>query len=202
VTGGVRPPIIGIVGGIGSGKSAVSKLLADAGCLVSDADALANRSLDEPEVRDVLVSWWGDSLLDDDGHVRRSVIADRVFSDPEQLRRLEQLIHPRVDAMRRAAFDSAPETVPALVIDAPLLLEAGLASECDCIVFVDAPLDVRLERVADSRGWDAAELTRREDRQLPLDEKRSMAHHVVLNHRRLEDLREQVDSLLEALGRL
>lgn len=202
MTGGVRPPIIGIVGGIGSGKSAVSKLLADAGCLVSDADALANRSLDEPEVRDVLVSWWGDSLLDDDGHVRRSVIADRVFSDPEQLRRLEQLIHPRVDAMRRAAFDSAPETVPALVIDAPLLLEAGLASECDCIVFVDAPLDVRLERVADSRGWDAAELTRREDRQLPLDEKRSMAHHVVQNHGRLEDLREQVDSLLEALGRL
>jgi dephospho-CoA kinase len=201
MTGGNRPPVIGIVGGIGSGKSIVAELLSEAGCLVSDADALSRQAIDEPGIRDVLVSWWGTEVLDAQGRVDRAVVADRVFADRAELDRLEGLLHPRVEAMRQAAFDAAPDSVPALVIDAPLLLEAGLASGCDMIIFVDAPSEVRLQRVADSRDWDEAEVSRREVRQMSLDEKRSMAHHVVTNHGRVEDLREQIDSLLGRLGR-
>ena len=201
MTGGTRPPVIGIVGGIGSGKSIVAELLSEAGCLVSDADALARQAINEPGIRDVLVSWWGAEVLDAQGRVDRAVVADRVFADRAELDRLEKLLHPRVEVMRQAAFDEASDSVPALVIDAPLLLEAGLASACDMIVFVEAPLELRLQRVADSRNWDEAEVSRREARQMPLDEKRSMAHHVVSNHGRVEDLREQIDSLLGKLGR-
>lgn len=201
MTGGTRPPVIGIVGGIGSGKSAVAEVLSEAGCLVSDADALARQAIDSPDIRDLLVSWWGPDVLDAGGRVDRTAVADRVFSDRAELDRLEGLLHPRVEAMRQAAFDAALDAVPALVIDAPLLLEAGLAAECDLIVFVDTPRDVRLQRVAASRGWDEAEVSRREARQMPLDEKRSMAHHVLTNHGRVEDLREQIDALLGTLGR-
>ena len=201
MTGGTRPPVIGIVGGIGSGKSAVAEVLSEAGCLVSNADELARQAIDEPDIRDLLVSWWGPDVLAAGGQVDRTAVADRVFSDRAELDRLEGLLHPRVEAMRQAVFDAAPDTVPALVIDAPLLLEAGLAAECDLIVFVDTPREVRLQRVEASRGWDEAEVSRREARQMPLDEKRSMAHHVVTNHGRVEDLREQIDALLGTLGR-
>lgn len=194
-------PVIGIVGGIGSGKSRVASLLEEAGCVVSDADALARAALQDSSVRDTVVSWWGDGILEEDGSVSRAAVADRVFADASELERLEQLLHPLVEAARTAQFDAAPETTTALVIDAPLLLEVGLDSACDAIVFVDCPREVRLQRVASSRGWDAGELERREALQMPLDEKRSRAHHVVLNHGRVEDLREQVEALLATLGR-
>ncbi len=194
-------PVIGVVGGIGSGKSRVASLLEEAGCVVSDADALARAALQDSMVRDTIVSWWGDGILEEDGSVSRAAVADRVFADASELERLEQLLHPLVEAARKAEFDAAPETTTALVIDAPLLLEVGLDRECDAIVFVECPLELRLERVASSRGWDAAELERRETLQMPLDEKRSRAHHVVLNHGRVEDLREQVEALLATLGR-
>ena len=194
-------PVIGIVGGIGSGKSRVASLLEEAGSVVSDADALARGALQDATVRDTVVSWWGDDVLEADGTVSRAAVADRVFADAAELERLEQLLHPLVEAARKAEFDAAPDSATALVIDAPLLLEVGLDRECDVIVFVDCPRELRLERVASSRGWDTEELARREARQMPLDEKRSRAHHVLVNHGRVEDLREQVEAFLATLGR-
>ncbi|HBZ97711.1 MAG TPA: dephospho-CoA kinase [Phycisphaerales bacterium] len=195
------PPVIGIVGGIGSGKSRVASLLEASGCIVSDADALARAALRDETVRDTIVSWWGEGMLEDDGSVSRARVADRVFADPAELDRLEALLHPLVESGRRAEFDAAGDDTTALVIDAPLLLEVGLDRECDVILYVDTPRAVRLERVASSRGWDEAELARREGRQMSLDEKRSRAHHVVVNHGRVEDLREQVEAFLATLGR-
>ncbi len=194
-------PVIGIVGGIGSGKSRVASLLEESGCIVSDADALARAALRDESVRDTIVSWWGEEMLDDDGSVSRSRVADRVFADAAELERLEALLHPLVESGRRAEFDAATEDTTALVIDAPLLLEVGLDRACDVVLFVDTPRALRLERVASSRGWDEAELDRREGRQLSLDEKRSRAHHVLVNHGRVEELREQVEAFLATLGR-
>ena len=192
--------MIGIVGGIGSGKSRVASLLEESGCIVSDADAAPVRPSSDESVRDTIVSWWGEEMLDDDGSVSRSRVADRVFADAAELERLEALLHPLVESGRRAEFDAATEDTTALVIDA-LLLEVGLDRACDVVLFVDTPRAVRLERVASSRGWDEAELDRREGRQLSLDEKRSRAHHVLVNHGRVEDLREQVEAFLATLGR-
>jgi dephospho-CoA kinase len=188
--------IIGLTGGIGAGKSAVAKILADLGCVVASSDRDGRAALCDPVIRDTLVRWWGRSVLDDDGAVDRSAVAAIVFSDPEERRRLEALTHPWIEARRRVLFDSAAPDAPALVIDAPLLVEAGLDDECDVVLFVDAPRDVRLARLREDRGWDDDELTRREDSQLPLDVKRKRADHVVRNDGDLSELTARVRSIL------
>jgi len=194
-------PIIGLTGGIGSGKSEVSKILAELGCVVADSDGMARQVLKEEDVRDEIVRWWGHRVLDDAWQVNRAAVASIVFNDPEQRKKLEGLVHPRVEAMRRALFASAADSAPALVIDAPLLVEAGLDAECDSIWFIDAPREQRLERVRAQRGWDADELARREESQMPLDEKRSRADHVIANDGDRQHLSEQVRRFLnEILG--
>lgn len=176
-------PIIGLAGGIGSGKSMVARHLATLGAAVFDADAAAQAALDQPDVMRQLTSWWGEAVLDDAGRVNRREVARRVFDDPVERKRLEGLIHPivaqRRDAMIRQAVDDA--AVKAIVLDVPLLYEVGLDAMCDSVIFVDADRAVRLQRVQAARGWDEAELARREKNQWPLDNKRRQAHDVIVN---------------------
>lgn len=193
-----RPPVIGLAGAIGAGKSTVAGMLGEAGCLVSDADRLAREALEDPEVLAQLVGWWGAGVVDGTGTADRRAIAGIVFEDAEARSRLEGLIHPRVHAARSAAFEAAPAGTPALVIDAPLLFEAGLDDQCDSVIFVDAARQTRLERVAE-RGWDAAELDRREAAQWPLDRKRRASDHVLINDADPASLRTQVLELLETI---
>ncbi len=178
-----RKPVIGLLGAPGSGKSAVAGHFARLGCAVIDADALAHEALNEPEVRHELLQWLGPAALDPAGRVERKAVGARVFDDPDALKRLESIIHPRVHARRaarRAALADDP-AVKAIVEDTPLLLEAGLDRECDVLVYVDAPRAVRLARLREHRGWDAQELDRREKKQASLDTKRSRADHVIDN---------------------
>lgn len=136
-------PVIGLVGGIGSGKSEVAAVLAAEGCTVSDSDALIRRQYQLPEVVSQLQTWWGPGILDDSGRIDRAAVAAIAFKDPAERQRLEGFLHPRVEAERRKLFAAAPASSPALVIDAPLLLEAGLADQCSEIWFIDAPEAVR-----------------------------------------------------------
>ncbi|MHC4946791.1 MAG: dephospho-CoA kinase [Planctomycetota bacterium] len=193
------PPVIGLTGGIGAGKSTVARMLAALGCVVCDSDALGRAALRDPEVRSRLVEWWGEAILDDAGEVDRASVAVIVFDDPAQRRRLEALTHPWIESRRAEQFAAAGADTVALVIDAPLLLEAGLGAGCDAVIFVDADPDVRLGRVAAGRGWDAAELRRREESQLPLDEKRSKADYVVTNDGDQGDLESQVRETLRTI---
>lgn len=177
-----RPVVIGLAGGVGAGKSAVASAFASLGCLVADSDAQARAALQRPEVVRTLVEWWGKSVLDADGGVDRSRVASIVFERPEERRRLEGLIHPLVRETRGALIDRAStEGAPAVIVDAPLLFEAGLDSECDAVVFVSAPREVRLARVARSRGWDARELDRREAAQWPVEKKRAACGYEIDN---------------------
>lgn len=176
-----RPVVIGLSGGIGSGKSAAAECLQELGCVVSDADREAKAALDRPEVRAQLVSWWGDGVLDAQGRIDRGAIASIVFEDPAERARLEGLVHPLVHEARSRVIDRARRRgAPAVVIDAPLLFEAGIDAECDAVVFIDAPRAQRLERLR-ARGWDEAELERRERSQWPLEDKESKSTHVVAN---------------------
>ncbi len=196
----VGPAVIGLAGGVGAGKSQVAAILGELGCIVSDSDAQSRAALERPEVRDRLVGWWGAGVLGSDGLVDRRRIASIVFSDPEARRRLEGLVHPLIHQARAEEFTRANSAgVRAVVIDAPLLFEAGLDRECDAVIFVDSPPEVRLARVAAARGWDEAELRRREAAQLPLEEKRARCEHLVKNLGSTADLREQVKSVLEAI---
>jgi dephospho-CoA kinase len=194
------PPIIGLTGGIGSGKSAVASIFQEHGCVVANADENAKAVLLDSEVRDTLVEWWGEKILNIDGHIDRAIIADIVFEDKESLHRLEKLTHPRALQMQEAQFESAPQGTRGLVIDAPLLLETGLDSLCQIIVYIDASREIRLNRVQKTRGWTVEELERREAAQLPLDMKRNKADYVLINEGELDKVHCQVKQLLEDIN--
>ncbi|MHC4414251.1 MAG: dephospho-CoA kinase [Planctomycetota bacterium] len=186
------PPIIGLAGGIGAGKSAVARVLADLGCVVARADEMARDALRDPAIRDTLLRWWGRGVLDDAGDIDRAAVARIVFTRPRDRKRLESLVHPWVEAQRRALFREAPAGTRALVIDAPLLFEAGLGEACDAVIFVVADRTTRLARLAATRSWNEQDLSKREESQLPLDEKRARSDYVITNNGDLEALTEQV----------
>jgi dephospho-CoA kinase len=195
------PLVVGVVGGIGAGKSEVAAVLAArSGGRVLVADFAGHEALRRPEIRDALVARFGDSILDN-GEIDRRRLAALVFANKDHLAYLESLVHPcirhRLDEEVRR---SREERVPLLVIDAALLLEAGWAGVCDHLVFVDAPPEVRMERIRDKRGWSAEETQRREAAQLPLTRKRSVADHTIDNSSSHESLVQQVDDLLHRWG--
>jgi dephospho-CoA kinase len=193
------PPIIGLAGGVGAGKSAVAAILSRLGCVVCDADDLARQALHEAAIHTELVGWWGREVLNEAGEIDRAAVAAIVFARPGELKRLELLVHPWVEARRKAIFEQAPTDARALVIDAPLLFEAGLDAECDAVIFVDADRRRRLARVADGRGWDDQQLGKREDSQLPLDDKRARSDYVISNNGDLRALAEQVRRTLNEI---
>lgn len=179
-----RPiPTIGLMGTPGAGKSLVARQMASLGCVVIDSDDLARGALDEPDVIRQIRQWWGDDVLLPGGGVDRKALAGIVFADPAELQKLESLTHPKVHAgraSRRAEALARPGT-RAIVEDSPLVLETGIDRVCSVLVLVDAPFDIRLDRVRRTRGWDAGELRRREKNQLPLDIKRQRADYVIIN---------------------
>jgi len=188
--------IFGIVGGIASGKSAVSAELAALGATVLDADRTAHEVIQLPDVKQALVDRWGSGILTDSGEVNRQAVAEQVFSSQPnseaELRFLEQTLHPQIRLQFEAELDRlAKKGVPAAIIDAPLLLEAGWGSLCDGVIFVDSTREKRLERAA-LRGWSEEDFSLREQAQMPIKEKKSSATHVVANDGSLEALKTQV----------
>ncbi len=192
-------PIIGLIGGIGSGKSFVASLFGELGCMVIDSDRHIAQAYEREDVRQTLVQWWGPAVLDAAGRVSRKAIADWVFASPGERQRLEGLLHPLAAQMRDQQMASADAQTVAYVWDAPLLIEAGLAGQCDAIVFVDAPEEVRIRRVMETRGWTLQEWQRREKNQTPLDNKRKVARFIVCNTAGLDEVRSQVRHVLSRI---
>lgn len=178
--------VLGILGGIASGKSLVSRELARLGAEVIDADRLGHEVLREPDVIAAAQSRWGDVVLGTDGELDRRQIAQIVFSQTPQgiteRQFLEQLTHPRIAAKMRDQISqlATQGAVDAVVLDAALLLEAGWDEYCDQILFVDAPLEIRQARAA-SRGWSPEDFAAREAAQRSLAEKRSRSTVVIDN---------------------
>jgi dephospho-CoA kinase len=206
-TGGpssVRPPeplVLGLVGGIGAGKSEVARILGTMGYLVVDADKDAKAALDLPQVRDQLVQWWGMGILAADGSVDRKQVAAIVFGNPDDRRQLESLVHPIVRADRSSVVQRARrEGKAGVVIDAPLLFEAGSDKECDAVLCVDAPRKLRVERVK-KRGWSEDDLAAREAAQIPIDEKKRRSHGVIMNDSDMVTLRRRVEEVCDKLRR-
>jgi dephospho-CoA kinase len=194
--------ILGLAGGIGSGKSAVAAILGDMGFIVSDSDAGARAVLGRPDVVRELVEAFGAGVLDAGGRPDRRAIADAVFGDEARRRTLEGIVHPRLHAERAELVCAARERGAAgVVIDAPLLFEAGVDAECDAVIFVDTPRPLRLARVVAGRGWSEAELDRREAAQMSLDQKRRRSDHVVANDGDMHALRERVRAAVAAIRR-
>ncbi|MHC4975826.1 MAG: dephospho-CoA kinase [Planctomycetota bacterium] len=190
---GTPTRVIGILGGVSSGKSEAAGALVQTGCAHFDADEQAKAQLLEPEVLKTLVEWWGDDVLDVTGELHHDAIATIIFNDPDARRRLEELIHPRVrEAMHQAIRDANAQKIPAIVLDIPLLYEAKLDSLCNVVLFIDSPDEARIERAVSHRGWSPDEVKRREAAQIPLEEKRRRADHIIHNDTTLEALQNEV----------
>ena len=192
-------PIIGVTGGIGSGKSLVANILKENGCVVADADENTKVVLHRKEVQQQLVEWWGAKVLDDNGNVDRAFVASIVFNEENELNRLESLIHPLVRKLQEETFNNAPKDAIGLVIDAPLLMESGLDTLCDAIIFVDSPFETRLKRVVEHRLWNEEQLRKREASQIGLDTKRSSADHIIINDGDIAHIEQQTRSVLSLI---
>ena len=187
--------VIGILGGIASGKSLVADLLHELGAIVLDADQMGHQVLREPDVIDELVQRWGTQVVDEAGEVLRGAVAEIVFSPDgqEELRFLESLTHPLIAAklkeqMRELAAEQ-PDAV--MILDAPVMLKAGWNRLCDKILFIDVPRNIRWER-AKGRGWGEHDFDAREASQESLHTKRQLADVVIDNSGTPERTAEQI----------
>jgi len=194
-------PVIGITGGIGSGKSTVARMFGELGCLVISADEQVQQAYRDPAIVRQIRAWWGDDVVGADGQVDRAKIADIVFGDPGQRQKLEALLHRKVAELRQRRMVDAGDDpqVHAIVWDTPLLFEAGLRGGCDAIVFVESPLVQRLQRLSRSRGWGEEELRRREKSQWPLDKKREISDYIIDNTADADYVRGQVRETLSRI---
>jgi dephospho-CoA kinase len=181
-------PVLGLVGGVGSGKSFVAAALAARRSVaVIAADPIGHDVLRAPEVKTQLRRVFGSEVFAPDGEIDRPRLGALVFGDepPTQVRRkqLEAITHPEItrEVQRRIAALQEQPGLEAIVIDAALLLEAGWRTLCDRVVFVESLESDRQERVARSRGWSPGELARREASQWPLERKRAASDAVVQN---------------------
>lgn len=193
-----KKPVIGVVGGIGSGKSFVAAELARRGGYLISGDALGHEGLRRPEIKAAVIARWGTHLLSDAGDVDRRQLAGIVFKGAQELRALEAIQFPYIGRRIREEIEKAQAdpSIVFVVLDAAVLLEAGWGSECDHLIFVDAPRPVRLERLRTRRAWTEDELVSREAAQMPLAEKRRRADAVIDNAGGAEELGQQVDEIL------
>ncbi len=179
--------VIGLAGGIGSGKSTVAGIFKRLGAVIIDADEIAHRVLGLPEIIAAVVDEFGPSVLEG-GAISRPALAAVVFDSRERAGRLNAIVHPKVieECLRIIAESRSDPECLGVVLDAPLLFEAGLEKLCDSVVFVDARDDVRRKRLASSRGWTREELSRRENLQDSLISKRKRADYIIDNNDSLE----------------
>jgi dephospho-CoA kinase len=199
VTEGLR--LIGLTGGIGTGKSTVARILSARGIPVIDADELARAAVEpgQPALNDLRAAW--PDTIAADGRLDRKALAAIVFADPRARQRLEGILHPRIVALahqRAAALARAGHA--AAFYEASLLVETGRHGDLDGLVVVDAPEDVRIARVVARDGLTPAQVRARIAAQAPMSEKRRLADFVVENGGDVEALEAQVTALLAALG--
>lgn len=194
------PTVIGLVGGIGSGKSAFAQALASRGWAVVDADAIAHALMEDEEVIQHIATAFGHDVLSEDGRVDREALASFAFSNTSSRERLESILHPRIIAQCLEQIQNATSSGQSVVLDAPLLLECELEGCCSNLVFIDAPANIRHARAEKRHGWEPGEAARREELQLPLDEKRRRSHYVVVNAEDLAGLEQEVAGLLKSLS--
>ena len=189
---------VGLTGGIGSGKSEVARLLAARGAVVIDSDALAREVVapGTPGLAAVAAAF-GD-VLRPDGSLDRERLAALVFADPAARERLNAIVHPLVAAAAAERVATAPPEA-VVVHDVPLLVEAGLAGTFDVVVVVDAPPEVRLERLTARRGMTRGDAEARMRAQASRAERLRVADHVITNDGTLGHLAEQVDALWRIL---
>jgi dephospho-CoA kinase len=192
--------VIGLIGGIGSGKSRVAAEFARHGAAVISGDQHGHEALRQPDIRNRVVERWGAGVLDAQGQIDRRALGRRVFADAGELQALERIVFPWIERRIQEEIASARHdpAVRFIVLDAAVLLEAGWNRFCDRIVYVHTPRETRLQRLAQQRGWTEKEVQARAEAQLPLTTKVTRADAAIDNAGSPDDLAGQVAQLLTA----
>ena len=190
---------VGLTGGVASGKSTVSAMLADLGAVVIDADLLA-RVVVAPGTEGLkeIVAAFGPEVVTESGELDRPAMGTIVFGDEARRRTLEAIIHPRVRA-RGAELEAAAPPGAVVVHDIPLLAETGQGGAFDAVVVVDVPVEVQVERMTGLRGMSAQDAEARVRSQATREQRLAVATYVIDNTGTLEDLRDTVTEVFEAL---
>jgi dephospho-CoA kinase len=196
-----KKPIIGILGGIGSGKSTVAGEFAKLGCGMIDADKLAHALLGENAVRDEIVSLFGPEISDSSGNIDRSKLAETVFADSGKLGLLNKILHPRVleQAEELIRQYNGQNDISAIVLDMPLLAEVGWDKRCDRIIFVECDRQLRAERAAKKGVFDEKQQRIRENFQISLDNKVAIADNIINNNSDFSELVGQIVSVFSSI---
>ncbi len=179
-----KPKIIGITGGISSGKSTVARMLASLGAELIDADEMCHKLLLKKELKDKIIERFGNTIQDSYGKIDRSILAKIVFQDNASLDALCSILHPIAIEQIKSKIDEIREKGRrnAIVIDAALLEESVLSLMCDFIVFVNTSKDRTLKRSQISRHWTEGELEKRERFQMALEDKKKKAEYIIDNN--------------------
>lgn len=195
--------VVGLTGNIASGKSTVARLLSERGATIIDADMLARRTVDPgTPAHAAIVKRWGNAVVSADGTIDREALRRIVFKAPDELEALNEIVHPHVRALRDELIEQARERGDQIVVcDIPLLFERGLVEEFDRIVLVDAPREVRLERLVRERKLEHADAMDMITAQMPSELKRARANYVIENTSTLQVLSERVEVMWSALQR-
>jgi dephospho-CoA kinase len=191
---------VGLTGGIASGKSTVSAILAELGAVVIDADLIAREVVARgtPGL-DAVVAEFGPAVLTPEGDLDRPAMGALVFADPSARKRLEAIIHPLVH-QRSAELEAAAPPGSVIVHDIPLLAEVGRGGQFDAVVVVDAPTEEQVARMVRDRGWTHEDAESRIAAQASRDDRLAIATHVIDNTGSLDDLRRRVEEAYAELA--
>jgi dephospho-CoA kinase len=189
--------VIGLTGNIASGKSAVAKLLAERGVPIIDADVLAREAVAPfTPGHAAIIERWGPKVVAPDGSIDRAALRRIVFADHAQLAALNAIVHPEVLRRRTALVEVARARGERIVVcDIPLLFETGLVSEFDAVLLVDAPEEVRRDRLVRDRNLSPDEAMSMIRSQMPAELKRARADYVIANTGTPEELRNRLDEV-------
>lgn len=187
--------LVGLTGGIGSGKSTVSALLAEHGAVIIDADAIT-RELQKPgaPLLAEIAAAFGPDVIDAEGALDRAAVAAKVFGDADALKRLNSIVHPAVGREMAARLDAQRDTDNVVVLDIPLLVENPRAGLCGTIV-VDLPTELAVDRLVEFRGMTRHDAEARISRQATREQRIAIADRVIDNSGTVDDLRRQVDDV-------
>ena len=195
--------IIGVTGGIASGKSTVAKMLEEKGAHLLDADKLAREAVepDQPAWQGI-VEWLGQSILLPDRSIDREKLANLVFKDKKKLEKLNKIVHPRVGRRFAELSKEIKANNPGaiLVYDIPLLIEAGMQKTVDHILLVYLPREVQLARLQQRDGLSRRDAELRLKSQMPLEEKRKQAHTVIDNSGSMTETARKVDQFWQKIN--
>ena len=194
-----KKKIIGLMGGIASGKSTVAAELAKLGCAVIDADVIAKQFLLDDDIKRQIRQKFGDEVFDDCGQIDRKKLAQKVFTCRQAVELANSIIHPPVLRKVEQLIEAHQlQPVKAIVLDISLLVETGWDKKCDKLIFICCDEKKRLERAEKKGIFDVNELKKRENFQISLDNKRKIANYVIENSN-LSELSKQIGNIFPAL---